>query len=290
MRLCLIWATAALVLFSLTSGKQVHYLIPEFPAVALLVARAQAETRPSGALVPALLVALLALVALVAATGAVPLGDAAALLQPRMALVGWALLAAALAWGGYRLGGAAGITLLGLGLVLAIDLLFGVTKARQIYGGDEIVRSLAEGDEAEGIAVAGWGYNAEFNFPARLERPVAELDDADADERLGRRAPRRPDRRAGGSEGAADGRRGLRRITLGGTTGCGSWPTGRRRSAGQAAATSCAASQAATLARACSATRATGHPAWNSEEPRPKPSAPAAHQVAKSFGPTPPTA
>ena len=34
----------------------------------------------------------------------------------------------------------------------------------------------------------------------------------------------------------------------------------------------------------------TGQPGWNSDEPRPKPSAPAAHQAAKSAGPTPPTA
>ncbi len=176
-RLCLIWAGAALVLFSLTGGKQVHYLMPEFPAIALLVGRAQAEARLTGALVPALLVALLGVAALAAAAGLVPLGDAAELLQPPLVLAGWGVLAAALAWGGYRLGGAAGITLLGLGLVLAVDLLFGATRAREIYGGDAIVRALQEADEADGIAVAGWGYNAEFNFAARLERPVAELDD-----------------------------------------------------------------------------------------------------------------
>ncbi len=179
-RLCLIWAGAALVLFSLISGKQIHYLMPEFPALALLVARAQAEARPSGALVPALLVALLAVAALAAALGLLPLGDASDLLQPPLALAGWAVLAAGLAWVGYRVGGAAGITLLGLGMVLALDLLFGMTRAREIYSGDAIVRALAEGDEATGIAVTGWNYNAEFNFAARLQLPVAELDDPDA--------------------------------------------------------------------------------------------------------------
>jgi 4-amino-4-deoxy-L-arabinose transferase-like glycosyltransferase len=202
-RLCLIWAVVALVLFSLTSGKQIHYLVPEFPAVALLVARAQAEARPSGALIPALPIALLALAALLAAAGAIPLGDAGALLQPPLVLAGWAVLAAALAWGGWRLGGAAGITLLGLGLVLAIDILFGATAARGIYGGAAIVHALAEGDEADGIAQAGWGYNAEFNFASRLERPMAELADKDAIDAwaavhpagriVGRAGPKAPD-------------------------------------------------------------------------------------------------
>jgi 4-amino-4-deoxy-L-arabinose transferase-like glycosyltransferase len=202
-RLCLIWAVVALVLFSLTSGKQVHYLIPEFPAVALIVARAHAEVRPSGALIPALPIALLALTALIAAAGGIPRGDAAALLQPPLVLAGWAVLAAALAWGGYHVGGAAGITLLGLGLVLAIDILFGATAARGVYTGAPLVQALAEADEADGIAQAGWGYNAEFNFAARLERPLAELGDRDAIDAwaaahpagriVGRAGPKAPD-------------------------------------------------------------------------------------------------
>lgn len=39
LRLCLIWSIPALVLFSLTSGKQAHYLLPELPALALIAAR-----------------------------------------------------------------------------------------------------------------------------------------------------------------------------------------------------------------------------------------------------------
>lgn len=38
-RFCLVWAGAGLLAFSLVSGKQVHYLLPLMPAVALLVAR-----------------------------------------------------------------------------------------------------------------------------------------------------------------------------------------------------------------------------------------------------------
>src|SRR5690606_24436128 len=39
-RLCLIWFAAAFLAFSAISGKQPHYLIPEFPALALILARA----------------------------------------------------------------------------------------------------------------------------------------------------------------------------------------------------------------------------------------------------------
>ena len=54
-RLCLIWALSALVLFSLISGKQAHYLIPAVPAMAILFARAGASAdlfpaRPAGLL------------------------------------------------------------------------------------------------------------------------------------------------------------------------------------------------------------------------------------------------
>ncbi len=58
----------------------------------------------------------------------------------------------------------------------------------------------------------------------------------------------------------------------------------------QATSVPCAASQAATLARAASATRAADHPGLKSELPSPKPSIPAARHSAKSAGPTPPTA
>jgi 4-amino-4-deoxy-L-arabinose transferase-like glycosyltransferase len=38
LRLCLIWFGIAFVMFSLISGKQLHYLLPEFPAIALALA------------------------------------------------------------------------------------------------------------------------------------------------------------------------------------------------------------------------------------------------------------
>lgn len=70
-RFCVAWALPAIVAFSLVSGKQLHYLIPELPAIALLVAlaltsRASAAVtsttpsaaRPVSTLWPALVLAL----------------------------------------------------------------------------------------------------------------------------------------------------------------------------------------------------------------------------------------
>lgn len=60
LRLAAIWAGSALLLFSLMSGKQAHYLLPALPAVALAFARAmgaaplaEAPAPPSGARAPA---------------------------------------------------------------------------------------------------------------------------------------------------------------------------------------------------------------------------------------------
>ena len=36
---CLIWFGSAFIVFSAISGKQLHYLLPEFPAIALLIGR-----------------------------------------------------------------------------------------------------------------------------------------------------------------------------------------------------------------------------------------------------------
>ncbi len=47
-RLCLIWFVAAFVVFSMISGKQLHYLLPEFPAAALLMAFGLSKLEWSG--------------------------------------------------------------------------------------------------------------------------------------------------------------------------------------------------------------------------------------------------
>ncbi|MFC3570092.1 ArnT family glycosyltransferase [Paracoccus simplex] len=175
LRLCLIWTGAALVLFSLTSGKQLHYLVPELPALALIAARL-GRNAPGFALQPAIIaVGLAGLAAVAAGFGALPL-RLRTLFDPASTFLAWALLAAALCWMAMRWRGGAGAMTLSLGLLLATNLLIGTTRTARVYDAGPIAARLAA-HRADGLAFAGAPYHAEFNFAARLTEPVAELLD-----------------------------------------------------------------------------------------------------------------
>lgn len=172
LRLALIWVAAALIIFSLISGKQAHYLVPELPAVALIVGRLTrglGDFRLTWAVVP---VALIALFGAAAAVGLVPLGRAELLLQPRVMIFVWAVLIGSVAWGALRLGGLRGGVVLALGVVLSVNLLIGLTDMRDIYDARRIAQAVKP-DEDSGIAFIGQSYHAEFNFAGRLTQPVA---------------------------------------------------------------------------------------------------------------------
>lgn len=175
LRLCLIWAGAALALFSLTSGKQVHYLVPDLPALALVAARL-GRNAPGFGLQPAIIaIGLVALAAAVAGFGPLPL-RMRMLFDPASTFLAWALLAATLCWLAARQRGAAGAMILSLGLLLATNLLIGTTRTAQVYDAAPIAARLSA-HRAEGLAFTGAPYHAEFNFAARLTEPVAELPD-----------------------------------------------------------------------------------------------------------------
>ncbi|WP_323715861.1 ArnT family glycosyltransferase [Paracoccus aminovorans] len=175
LRLCLIWAGAALALFSLTSGKQLHYLVPELPALALVAARLGRNV-PGFGLQPAIIaIGLAALAAVGAGFAPLPL-RLRMLFDPASAFLAWALLAVALCWAATRWRGAAGAMILSLGLLLATNLLIGTTRTAQVYDAAAIAARMAT-HRADGLAFAGAPYHAEFNFAARLTKPVAELPD-----------------------------------------------------------------------------------------------------------------
>lgn len=179
MRLALIWAGAALVFFSLISGKQIHYLVPELPAVALIVGRLTRETGPFRLTWAVLPLALAAALAAAAAAGLVPMGKVGLLLQPRSMLLAWALVIAAIAWLALLLGGLRGGAVLTLGTLLSVNLLIGLTETRAIYDTHRIAQIVAPYEDA-GIAIIGQSYHAEFNFAGRLTRPVATPAGQDA--------------------------------------------------------------------------------------------------------------
>ena len=177
LRLCAIWGGASLLLFSLISGKQVHYLIPALPAVALVVARLfpRGAGAPAAGLVPLALGG--ALIALCLGFGPSSM-EAKLAPDPGLMIVGLLLLVVAAA--ALRARGAA-LALLAPATVLAIDLAFVVGGVGRLYDGRAIATELAPRDGA--IAVIG-DYEGEFSFVARLHRPVAVIAAADAEDWL----------------------------------------------------------------------------------------------------------
>ena len=163
------------MLFSLISGKQAHYLIPELPAAALVVARLSPGRFALRG--PVLVVAAGALAGIILASGLVPLGRAEALLQPRAAALAACLLPLGACLAALCLRGLAGGAVLTLGTVLSLNLLVGVTATRSIYDTHRIAAAVASFDAA-GIAFYGQSYHAEFTFAGRLTRPVATPDTA----------------------------------------------------------------------------------------------------------------
>ncbi len=191
-RLCLIWFAFAFVAFSLISGKQLHYLLPEFPALALIAARmlSRAEIPAPGAgrtptwietALPALVLFLLA-----ATANLLPVLPGTKRLLVRlegvefywMALPALAALGiAALAWRG-RLRApeavtaayAATIALLIVAVHLAAHPLL-----VQSYDLTSTARRLkAWEDRGEAIAHVA-KYHGQFHFAGRLTKPIAVI-------------------------------------------------------------------------------------------------------------------
>lgn len=182
LRLLMVQAGAGLLLFSLISGKQVHYLVPEMPAFALIVARALMAsgraTKPGGW-------SHLPVSVLLVAFGLVPLGLAlagdpklAGMLQPLLSPVAFALWCGGLAvlvWLAPRI---IGLALAGLGLVLGVAGLIGTTGLGPAYDSTPIAREMAA-HEAQGLATVATRYNSEFGFEGRLTAPVEVLTPED---------------------------------------------------------------------------------------------------------------
>ncbi len=177
-RLCAIWALSSLVLFSLISGKQAHYLIPAFPAVALLVGRAMTATgmaaQARGGSAAFLLPTGMGLAALAAAAGLIPVSvDALAGHVVGMAGFGLACLAVAIL--SLRLPFLAGQVAAGAGLALCLHGLVASTGLSTVYRIHHLAERVAA---APDVALVGMPYNAEFNFAARLRHPVDLPQDA----------------------------------------------------------------------------------------------------------------
>ena len=176
LRLCLVWGIATLAIFSLISGKQLHYLLPAMPAAALVFARAMpgaAGDRPIGAPAAGLLPLVLGGAFILLGFGRGP-EDILRQVDPdwTVALVGGLLVG--LAGLAVVLRGGA-VAALGLGLVLLIDLAFLIGPPGRLYDAGPVAGEIAPHDDG-GIAMLG-DYEGEFGFAARLRRPVLEFKD-----------------------------------------------------------------------------------------------------------------
>lgn len=184
LRLCLVQAGVGIFLFSLISGKQVHYLMPEMPAIALIIARtllASGHAAQPGRLAHLPLAAVLLLVGIAPLAAALGAADAhtAALLHPLLAPFTFALYCIVLAALAMVLPRLAGLATAGLGLVAGFLALIATTGLGPGYDSAPIARAMAA-HEAAGLAVVTDRYNAEFGFEGRLTQPVTVLAGAQA--------------------------------------------------------------------------------------------------------------
>lgn len=182
-RFLAIWGLATLVLFSLISGKQVHYLIPGLPAAALALAAAPAPRRGWGPVLACLAVVVPVLIwaALLAAGRARIDGVAVVTLGPATLALSAAVAAAglvAIAVAGRR------SPTLGWALVAPVALLVAHVSLRPaLFEHFDTARFAAElgRQPSAGVAIETYPYQGEFGFTARLTAPIKVLAEAELD-------------------------------------------------------------------------------------------------------------
>lgn len=172
-RFCLAWSLPVLIAFSFISGKQPHYLLPIFPAFALLAARALDDApRVGGLWLPALLSLTIGAVLAFPARFGIHADPQQMLQWPALVL----MAAAVLLWlAGRRLGQPLlPMALLSVAVTALVQL--GVLLPRyDSYDMRPLGQAIAQ-SQASGQAVANMGqYHDQFQFAGRLQQPLAEL-------------------------------------------------------------------------------------------------------------------
>lgn len=180
-RFCLAWMLPVFVAFCFISGKQPHYLVPLFPAFALLTARLMTGRTDARVGLPALLAAALGGVLILIATGhiAVLHRQVAALppVWPGAVLIALAFVV----WVAGRRGVAPipNLALLGAAL-LALVQIAAMHSIEPMYDIKSMARAIKQVQD-EGRPVANIAtYHAQYQFLGRLETPLAEVTGASA--------------------------------------------------------------------------------------------------------------
>ncbi|MBI4185220.1 MAG: glycosyltransferase family 39 protein [Proteobacteria bacterium] len=184
-RLAAIWLAGSVVVLSLFSGKQVHYLVPAFPAFALIVGRMLAledlTPRAWDLAVPGVVVAVLGF-ALLVAPGLAGTRGLPAWLAGLPALWGAVPIVAAAGvmffWLPGALHRAAALAALVAVLVVSVHFL-ARPRLAEAYDLGPVAGRLGTWQRA-GFALAFLGsYHGQFQFLGRLGAPIAEIEVAD---------------------------------------------------------------------------------------------------------------
>lgn len=172
-RLLAIWILSTALAFSAISGKQVHYLVPELPAVALLLSGMGSVA--AGALwrrlLPLIPTAVLFLLITALALRLVPDEKADGMTIGLGAFLAAAVLFAALVLAAAKLeGGRLYIALIAPGTLLMLHLAVAPVLARAYD--PTIIGGLIAPYETQGIALTDTNYHGQFTFAGRLTRPI----------------------------------------------------------------------------------------------------------------------
>ena len=179
LRFCLAWLAPVFLFFSLISGKQIHYLVPLFPAFALLagrlLARGESDSKAGGPWLPALLAgtagAAMIYLAPDGLTGKLDLWEN----LPRWPGALLVLAALAAAWLGRKAAWRMpALALLGAGCFALLQFYVADNLWRR-YDIRPLAREIGK-LQARGVPVANHGdYHAQYQFFGRLQKPIDEL-------------------------------------------------------------------------------------------------------------------
>ena len=175
-RLCLVWAGSTFLIFSLVSGKQIHYLIPELPAFALLFSRFSPNTLGRMDALLAFLPLGFALATLCIVAGIdLPIRKMQAL-NLDLSWTGLCIALVLTIGTALLLRGRGTLALATLAPAMLASLyLVAAPEIARTYGTNAIASAL-KSHEAYCMAQVGGRYHGEFTFAGRLTRPVDVLE------------------------------------------------------------------------------------------------------------------
>ncbi len=187
-KFCLSWFLPVFIAFSLISGKQLHYLLPIFPALTLVLAYFLSKrdqpysARTSSQWMPVALFIILSCIVLVAPVldGIIRMPDLAKSLNTHWMILPLAFATAIIAKPLRTLGGTITVlTTLSCIMVIAIHLTL-KPALENVYNLAPLAQKLAK-LEAEGYPLAhNAKYHGQFHFMGRLKKPITEIGVNDA--------------------------------------------------------------------------------------------------------------